>query len=91
MKIRVEEYIRPDGSSPYRVWFDGLDAELGNTSNVNVNATLGFEQLAELTDMPSKCLHRRSSGSITNPSSRKLVPVIPTSPQALHGLICSPI
>ena len=56
-----------------------------------VNATLGFEQLAELTDMPSKCLHRRSSGSITNPSSRKLVPVIPTSPQALHGLICSPI
>jgi len=25
MKIRVEEYIRPDGSSPYRVWFDGLD------------------------------------------------------------------
>jgi hypothetical protein len=47
MKIRVEEYIRPDGSSPYSVWFDGLDAqaaakvttaklrmELGNTSNV---------------------------------------------------------
>jgi putative addiction module killer protein len=47
MKVRVEEYIRPDGSSPYRDWFDGLDAqaaakvttaklrmELGNTSNV---------------------------------------------------------
>ena len=47
MKIRVEEYIRPDGSSPYRDWFYGLDAqaaakvttaklrmELGNTSNV---------------------------------------------------------
>ncbi len=27
MKIRVEEYIRPDGSSPYRDWFDGLDAQ----------------------------------------------------------------
>jgi putative component of toxin-antitoxin plasmid stabilization module len=43
----VEEYIRPDGRSPYADWFDGLDAqaaakvttaklrmELGNTSNV---------------------------------------------------------
>jgi putative addiction module killer protein len=28
MKIRVEEYIRPDGSSPYRDWFDGLDAQM---------------------------------------------------------------
>jgi len=26
MKIRVEEYIRSDGSSPYKDWFDGLDA-----------------------------------------------------------------
>ncbi len=47
MKIRVEEYIRPDGSSPYAEWFDSLDAqaaakvttaklrmELGNTSSV---------------------------------------------------------
>src|ERR1700689_1011159 len=46
MKIRVEEYVRPDGSTPYADWFDGLDAqaaakvttaklrmELGNTSN----------------------------------------------------------
>jgi hypothetical protein len=54
MKIRVEEYIRPDGSSPYRDWFDGLDAqaaakvttaklrmELGNTSNVNWFAGIG--------------------------------------------------
>jgi putative addiction module killer protein len=47
MNIRVEEYIRPDGSSPYADWFNSLDAqaaakvvtaklrmELGNTSNV---------------------------------------------------------
>ena len=47
MRIRLEEYIRADGSSPYQIWFDGLDAqaaakitvaktrlELGNTSNV---------------------------------------------------------
>jgi hypothetical protein len=27
MKIRVEEYIRPDGSIPYKEWFDGLDAQ----------------------------------------------------------------
>jgi putative addiction module killer protein len=54
MKIRVEEYVRPDGSSPYGVWFDGLDAqaaakvttaklrmELGNTSNVKWFAGIG--------------------------------------------------
>ena len=47
MGIRVEEYLRADGSSPYKAWFYGLDAqaaakvvtaklriELGNTSNV---------------------------------------------------------
>ena len=47
MKIRVEEYLREDESSPYRKWFDDLEAnaaakvatalvrlELGNTSNV---------------------------------------------------------
>lgn len=53
MKIRVEEYVRPDGSSPYADWFDSLDAqaaakvttaklrmELGNTSNVKWFAAL---------------------------------------------------
>lgn len=47
MKIKVEEYVRADGASPYQRWFNGLDAqaaakvtvakarlELGNTSNV---------------------------------------------------------
>lgn len=45
--IRVEEYLREDGSSPYQSWFKSLDVhaavkvttaklrlELGNTSNV---------------------------------------------------------
>jgi putative addiction module killer protein len=45
--MRVEEYIREDGSSPYQKWFNSLDAiaaakvvvakarlELGNTSNI---------------------------------------------------------
>jgi putative addiction module killer protein len=45
--IQVEEYLRANGSSPYKTWFDSLDAqaaakvvtaklrlELGNTSNV---------------------------------------------------------
>src|SRR5271167_1132835 len=54
MKIRVEEYIRPDGSSPYADWFNTLDAqaaakvvtaklrmELGNTSNIKWFAGLG--------------------------------------------------
>ena len=54
MSIRVEEYIRPDGSSPYADWFNGLDAqpaakvaiaklrmELGNTSNVKWFAGIG--------------------------------------------------
>ena len=47
MKIRVEEYLHEDESSPYRKWFDDLEAnaaakvatalvrlEMGNTSNV---------------------------------------------------------
>ena len=54
MNIRVEEYIRPDGSSPYADWFTKLDAqaaakvvtaklrmELGNTSNVKWFAGIG--------------------------------------------------
>lgn len=45
--MKVQEYIREDGSNPYQKWFDSLDAtaaakvtvaksrlELGNTSNV---------------------------------------------------------
>jgi len=24
--VKVEEYIRQDGSSPYKIWFDSLDA-----------------------------------------------------------------
>lgn len=47
MKIRLEEYVRDNGSNPYQTWFDQLEAqaaakvtvakarlELGNTSNV---------------------------------------------------------
>lgn len=47
MTIRVEEYLRQDGSNPYKTWFDSLDThaaakvttakirmELGNTSSV---------------------------------------------------------
>src|SRR5580704_3315683 len=54
IKIRVEEYIRPDGSVPYKEWFDSLDAqaaakvttanirmELGNTSNVKWFSGIG--------------------------------------------------
>jgi putative addiction module killer protein len=45
--MKVQEYIREDGSNPYQKWFDSLDAqaaakvtvakarlELGNTSNI---------------------------------------------------------
>src|SRR5450432_915826 len=54
MIIRVEEYIRPDGTSPYKAWFDSLDAhaaakvvtaqlrmELGNTSRIKWFAGIG--------------------------------------------------
>lgn len=47
MKIKLEEYIRDDGSNPYQHWFNGLDSqaaakvavakvrmELGNLSSV---------------------------------------------------------
>lgn len=46
-KIRLEEYVREDGSNPYQTWFNKLDAqaaakitvaqvriELGNASNI---------------------------------------------------------
>ena len=54
MSTRVEKYIRPDGSNPYKDWFDSLDAQaaakvvtaklrmgLGNTSNVKWFAGIG--------------------------------------------------
>ena len=54
MSIRVVEYVRPDGSSPYADWFNSLDPqaaakvvtaklriELGNTSNVKWFAGMG--------------------------------------------------
>ena len=47
MTLRVEEYVRADGSIPYRTWFESLDPQaaakvavatvrlgLGNTSSV---------------------------------------------------------
>jgi putative addiction module killer protein len=47
MSINVKEYVREDGTNPYKNWFDDLDAqaavkitvvvarlELGNTSNI---------------------------------------------------------
>lgn len=47
MAISVVEYLRPDGSNPFKAWFDALDGqaaakvatatlrlEMGNTSNV---------------------------------------------------------
>ncbi len=54
MPIKVEEYLREDGTSPYKAWFDNLDVqaaakvvtaklrlELGNTSSVKWFAGLG--------------------------------------------------
>ena len=54
MKLKVEEYLRADGSNPYKMWFDSLDAqaaakvvtaklrlELGNTSSVKWYSGIG--------------------------------------------------
>ncbi len=54
MVIKVVEYIREDGSNPFKEWFDDLDAqaaakvatatlrlEMGNTSNVKWIGTIG--------------------------------------------------
>jgi putative addiction module killer protein len=54
MLIRVEEYVREDGSNPYKGWFDSLDSQsaakvtmaklrldLGNTSSVKWFAGMG--------------------------------------------------
>jgi putative addiction module killer protein len=52
--IKVVEYIRSDGSNPFKAWFDDLEAmaaakvatatlrlEMGNTSNVKWIGTIG--------------------------------------------------
>jgi putative component of toxin-antitoxin plasmid stabilization module len=63
MKIHVKEYLFADGSSPYKAWFDALDAqaaakisvaisrlELGNTSNVKWFDGVGeYKQRKKLT------------------------------------------
>jgi putative addiction module killer protein len=54
MTIRVEEYVREDGSIPYKTWFNSLDPqsaakvttaklrlELGNTSSIKWFAGMG--------------------------------------------------
>ncbi len=54
MVIKVVEYVREDGSNPFKEWFDDLDAqaaakvatatlrlEMGNTSNVKWIGTIG--------------------------------------------------
>ncbi|HKQ44230.1 MAG TPA: type II toxin-antitoxin system RelE/ParE family toxin [Rhizomicrobium sp.] len=54
MVIKVVEYIREDGSNPFKEWFDDLDAqaaakvatatlrlEMGNTSNVKWIGAIG--------------------------------------------------
>lgn len=54
MTIRVEEYLRANGSNPYKTWFDSLDVqaaakvvtaklrlELGNVSSVKWFAGIG--------------------------------------------------
>ena len=54
MKITVEEYLREDGTNPYKSWFDDLDAQaaakvatakvrlgLGNTSSVKWFDSIG--------------------------------------------------
>ncbi len=58
MNIRVEEYLREDGSNPYRKWFDALDPQaaakvttallrlgMGNTSNIKWFEGLGEYRL----------------------------------------------
>ncbi len=54
MPVKVEEYLREDGTSPYKAWFDELDVqaaakvvtaklrlELGNTPSVKWFAGMG--------------------------------------------------
>ena len=54
MTLRIDEYMRADGSNPYREWFDGLDPHaaakiatatlrlaMGNLSNVKWFSGIG--------------------------------------------------
>ncbi len=56
MSIRIEEYLRDNGRSPYRAWFDRLDATyaakvsiaLLRLSQGNTSSIKWFEGLGEL-------------------------------------------
>jgi DNA-binding phage protein len=50
-----------------------------------VNATLGFEQLAKLTDVPSKSLHRMLSPK-GNPSMDNLAAILSAVSRKIPGL-----
>ena len=42
MTIRVEEYVRENGDTPYKAWFDRLDAPAAaKVSTANVRLSLG--------------------------------------------------
>jgi putative addiction module killer protein len=54
MALAIVEYVRPDGTNPYRIWFEGLHAqaaakvatatlrlEMGNTSRVKWIGAIG--------------------------------------------------
>jgi hypothetical protein len=73
MKLKVEEYLRADGSNPYKTWFDSLDAqaaakvvtaklrmELGNTSSVKWYAGIGeyvIDWVPHLSGAGRRCAH----------------------------------
>ena len=67
MTLRVLEYVREDGSIPYKVWFDRLDPHaaakiatavarlsLGNTSNVKWFSGVG--ELRVDWDRDTECI-----------------------------------
>ena len=68
--LNVAEYVRKDGSSPYRTWFDGLHAqaaakvttaverlELGNTSGLS--GSVPSASIASIGDRAIGSISRR--------------------------------
>jgi len=81
-KETVKERVREDPAFRAALLAEGIDALLSGEVEVGkaiirdfINATIGFEQLAEETGTPSKSL-MRMFGPAGNPSARNLFTVI---------------
>ena len=78
MTLRVEEYVRADGSVPYRTWFESLDPQAGAKVTVakvrlsmgNTSSVKWFEGIGEYAEYKARKAATRTAGSKTTRKRR---------------------